>query len=348
MADGQIRVLLVDDSPLALALISRGLAKTADIVVVGTARDGFEALEVLPKVKPDVVCTDFFMPRMNGLELTHRIMTSHPLPIIVISGMLNVKTSQEVFSLIEAGALDCIEKPSGVGDNSKMEDLIAKIRILSKVFLIKGRKNTSSTVKLLQDSVRAGMHRLLIIGASTGGPNVLMEIISKLPANFPAPVVCIQHISHGFLDAFADWIQGRCKMKVEILTSDKLLKDGVIYLPQEDKHFEMKTPALGGVSNGPSFHGHRPSVTVGMESVAKWIGREAVGVLLTGMGDDGALGMKAIHDKGGLTIAQNEESCVVFGMPKEAIDKGGANLILDPAAITELLLRIFTHSRKLN
>lgn len=341
MAEEPIRVLLVDDSKLALAVLSNGLSKAPDIKVVGTAANGFEALSLIPKVRPDIICTDYFMPQMDGLELTKKIMANNPMPILVISGILEPKSSQEVFRLLRAGALDCIKKPSGE-NNVEMDALLEKIRILSKIFFLKKARKIGSTPKFVQDSIKAGEHNFVIIGASTGGPNVLVEILSALPATFPAPIVCIQHISHGFLDPFVEWLRCNCKMQVELLKSEGYLKPGIIYLPKEDMHFEMISPTLGGLSSKVPFHGHRPSVTVGMESVARQLGKNAVGILLTGMGVDGADGMVALTKRGALTIAQNEETCTVYGMPKEAIDLGGAQLILSPQEIKNLLLRIFS------
>lgn len=338
-----IRVLLVDDSKIALTFLSNGLSKAVDIKVVGTAENGYEALSLIPSVRPDIICTDYFMPKMDGLELTKKIMSTNPMPILVISSRLDPKGSQEVFRLLEAGALDCIRKPGG--ENPKeLEFFLEKIRILSKIFFLRSLRKMGSTPKIIQDSIKAGMYSFVIIGASTGGPNVLVQILSTLPADFPAPVVCIQHISHGFLDPFVEWIRSRCKMQVQLLRAETTLKPGVIYLPKEGMHFEMLSPTVGTVSSKVPFNGHRPSVTVGMESVAKHVGKNAVGVLLTGMGADGALGMVAMAQHGALTIAQNEESCVVFGMPKEAIALGGAKLVLNPEEVKNLLLRLFPQS----
>jgi two-component system chemotaxis response regulator CheB len=337
-----IRVLLVDDSKLALSLIKKGLSEAEDIQIVGTAGNGFEALSLLPKVKPDIVCTDYFMPQMDGLLLTQKIMATSPLPILVMSGRLDPKGSQEVFQILEAGALDCIKKPQLEGDKVAIGELIDKLRILSKVFLLRGMKKQGSTPKCVVDAIKTKCHNFVIIGASTGGPNVLIDILSSLPASFPAPIVCIQHISHGFLDPFVDWLRSRCKLKVELLRADTRLLPGVVYIPKEDMHFEMKSPTIGGVSSKVPFQNHRPSITIGMKSVAEHVRSGAVGILLTGMGADGAEGMVAMAQRGALTIAQNEESCAVFGMPKEAIALGGASLVLNPNEIKVLLLRLFS------
>lgn len=336
-----IRVLLVDDSKLALTVIAKGLSKSPDIQVVGMASNGFEALSLIPRVRPDIICTDYFMPQMDGLELTKKVMANSPMPILVMSGRLETKGSQEVFNLMEAGALDCVKKPQAAENDPLMAELLEKIRILSKIFFLRGAKKQGSTPSFVVDAIKPGKHHFVIIGASTGGPNVLVDILSALPANFPVPIVCIQHISHGFLEPFIEWLKGRCKMKIELLRGEKYLQPGVIYLPKEDMHFEMKSQTLGGLSSKVPFHSHRPSITVGMKSVAEYLKSNAIGILLTGMGADGAEGMVALTQKGALTIAQNEETCAVFGMPKEAIALGGANLILGPNEIKSLLLRLF-------
>lgn len=342
MAHNPIRVLLVDDSKIALAVLSKGLAKASDITVVGTASNGFEALTQIPKYRPDIICTDYFMPQMDGLELTKKVMQNSPIPILVMSSRLDPKSSSEVFYLLEAGALDCIKKPISDESDPSMQMFIEKIRILSKIYLHR-RLNLKqgSTSNYVINAIKPGKYRFVIIGASTGGPNILMDILSTLPENFPAPIICIQHISPGFLQPFVDWLRLRCKMKVEILMQDKHLERGVIYLPKEGYHIEMKSTFMAGLTLKPPFHGHRPSITVAMKSVAEAVRNDAIGILLTGMGDDGAEGMVAMTQAKALTIAQSEESCTVFGMPKEAISLGGATLVLNPIEIKALLLRLF-------
>ena len=369
-----IRVLLVEDSPVALVILKRILATSPDIEVVGTANHGREALELIPKLQPQVICTDYHMPQMNGLEFTEEVMMRFPRPILVISASVQAEDTQTIFKMLNAGAVDVFPKPRSPSVEEYellKQELISKIKILSGVTVFTRHRRNSNitapvdrtthttennrqTVKLetkttisvprptainslFQSSYSKA--KMLSIGASTGGPQALNNILSQLPANFPLPVLCVQHISEGFLQGLVDWLGSECQMPVKIANFGEIPKAGVIYFPPEGRHLELDSFGKFICSSSPPVSGHRPSVTVTFNSVAKCYGAANIAVLLTGMGRDGADGMLAIAQAGGITIAQDEASCVVFGMPREAIALGAAKHILPVNEIAATLLK---------
>lgn len=343
-------VLLVEDSPIALEILTRLISSSPDVKIVGKARNGKEALELIPKVQPAVICTDLHMKEMDGLEFTKQVMANDPRPILVISTSVQKEDTHTIFQLLEAGAVDVFPKPNTglASDYERVKrELVSKIKILAgvKVFTRRQPQTISSegasafeisTSRQLMD-VTASI-RAVTIGASTGGPQALQKILSQLPVNFPVPVICTQHISEGFLQGLVDWLASECKLKAKIAAVGESPLPGTIYFAPEKSHLELD--ALGKFihSKLPPVDGHCPSVTVTFKSVVKFYGRATAGVLLTGMGKDGAEGMRAIAQAGGMTIAQDEKSCIVFGMPKEAIALGGVQQILPVEEITPFLL----------
>lgn len=369
-----IRVLLVEDSPIALVVLKRILNSSEQIEVVGEAGTGLEALNLIPKVQPDVICTDLHMPQMNGLELTSEVMALYPRPILVVSVSVQQEDTDQIFQLLDAGALDILPKPSaGMTTENQLlqQQLINKIKILSgvKVFtksrksILGAEKQGSSGKGNLREIDYSTNHhqmgqisqtgnpaafscnyyskpRVVVIGASTGGPQALNEIFTKLPSDFPLPVICVQHISLGFLQGFIDWLASRCPLPVQIAQPGDMPQPGVIYFPPEHQHLELDARGRFICSDSEPLEGHRPSVTVTFESVAKFYGKATVGILLTGMGRDGATGMQTIAEVGGLTIAQDEATSLVFGMPKEAIALGVVKQVLPIGAIAPRLLEL--------
>lgn len=343
----KIRVLLVDDSPLALTILKRMLSSAPDIEVVGMATNGEEALALIPQLQPAVICTDLHMPVMDGLQLTKEVMAKYPRPILVISVSVE-EGSSNVFRLLEAGAIDVFQKPrSGLELESQRlaSELIRKIKILAGVHVFRKfpreRPATALTPEVQPCLEIPTPVRIVIIGASTGGPQALGEILTPLPSDFPLPVVCVQHISEGFLQGLVDWLASQCQMKVMIAEPGKFPLPGTIYFPQEGTQLKFDRKGRFIASAEPPLNGHRPSITVTMRSVADCYGGAAASILLTGMGKDGAEGMLAIAAAGGVTIAQDEESSIVFGMPKQAIALGAARYImpLDGIAYALILLQ---------
>ncbi|MCP6763138.1 MAG: chemotaxis-specific protein-glutamate methyltransferase CheB [Fischerella sp. CENA71] len=349
-----IRVLLVEDSQIALVLLKRILTSSPQIEVVGEACTGLEALELIPKVEPDVICTDFHMPHMNGLELTTEVMALYPRPILVISVSVQTDDSKNIFQLLEAGAVDIFPKPTIglVGDDEEFkQELINKIKILSGVKVFRKKRKLGTKTQNFQAASFAALSskslvkpKLVAIGASTGGPQALKEIFTKLPLDFSLPVICVQHIYLGFLQGLIDWLAVDCRLPIQIAQLGDTPKPGRIYFPPEQQHLELDQKGRFIYSDSPPVAGHRPSVTVTFASVAKFYGQACVGILLTGMGRDGAEGMQAIAQAGGFTIAQDEASSVVFGMPKAAVELGAAQQVLPIQAIAPRLLALLQNN----
>ncbi|MGL4501404.1 MAG: chemotaxis-specific protein-glutamate methyltransferase CheB [Planktothrix sp.] len=366
-----IRVVLVEDSAVALIILKRILSTSPDITIVGTARTGKEALTLVPIVQADVICTDFHMPQMNGLEFIQEVMTIYPRPILVISASVQSDDTQNVFQLLNAGAVDVFPKPkTGLASDYELigQELIQKIKVLSGVKVFTKHRKSSPIISpnrlsmtpppLISRSVSSSPKsqvteppnlfgvssqtiKLLAIGASTGGPQALHTILTQFPSNFPVPIVCVQHISEGFLAGLVSWLNGECHLSIKIAMVGELPQAGSVYFAPDGHHLELSRTGRFAYSTAPPLAGHRPAVTKTLESVAECYGSGAAGVLLTGMGRDGADGMKAIFDRGGLTIAQNQDSCVVFGMPAEAIALGAAQHILSVNDIAPFILNRF-------
>lgn len=335
--------MLVDDSSLALMILKRILTQAPDIVVVGTACNGEEALKLLPKLQPDVICTDLLMPVMDGLAFTKAVMAEYPRPILVISAVVQSGDTGNIFELMQAGAIDIIAKPSyGLADESGLNarNLINKIQVLSGVHVIPLKK------RVAQDSpepvnVQASMPPQIIgIGASTGGPHALHEILTALPANFPLPIVCVQHISEGFSLGLVSWLDHDCKLTVQFAETGLTPKPGHVYFAPDNKQLEINAQKQLLCTSAPSYGGHLPAITVTLESLALRFGRYATGVLLTGMGRDGVDGLQSIKQAGGMTIAQDEASSVVFGMPKIAIEEQAAQTVLPLSQIAQSLVKL--------
>lgn len=355
-----IPVLIVEDSPVALTILKRILMSTPEIAIAGIARDGIEALELIPQVQPKVICTDLHMPRMGGLELTQRVMAEFPRPILVISASVDkTENPQNVFQLLQAGALDVFLKPSvdALSDYESIQhDLITRIKILSGVSVFTQHPSRrlpsklspvplSRSPLLLPVSPPGPCPKIIAIGSSTGGPQALYTILKALPANFPVPIVCVQHISEGFLTGLTDWLAAACSLQVTIAQVGDTPKPGTVYFSPDHCHLRFNSQGQFVLSKDDAMWGHRPSVSVLFQSVAEYYNRAAVGVLLTGMGRDGADGLLSMAQAGGMTIAQNEASCVVFGMPREAIALGAAQQVLPLYNIAPHLLRYCSPTR---
>lgn len=358
-----IPILLVEDSPVALMILKRILTSSSEIEIVGVAHNGVEALEMISRLQPKVICTDLHMPKMSGLELTRRVMAECPCPILVISASVNQQEdAQNVFQLLQAGAVDIFPKPT-VELLSEYEqikrELITKIKILSGVSVFTqypGTRSLESTIKTSRSLEHEKLStkksnnrpslashfaspRVIAIGASTGGPQALFTILKSLPANFPIPIFCVQHISVGFLDGLVDWLSTECLLKIVIAQVGDVPLPGTVYFAPDHYHLQLNQQGRIALSRDLPVSGHRPSITVMFQTIAAYYRQSTLAILLTGMGRDGAEGLLAIAQAGGITIAQDEQSCVVFGMPKEAIALGGAQHILPVSQIAPMLLK---------
>jgi two-component system, chemotaxis family, protein-glutamate methylesterase/glutaminase len=328
----KIGVMLVDDSLVDLKVLERMLAVGSDIEILGTARNGREALNLLPKLKPQVVCTDLHMPDMDGMMFTKAAMAEHPVPILVVSSHVGEEKKQTVFDLLQAGAVDVFPKPrAGLADPEICRALVEKVRILSGVFVFRKTNTQGSTPSrplALPYGNRKELGGVVALGTSTGGPPALAEVLGALDESFPVPILCVQHIGKDFLAGLVSWLCSQTRLQVKVCEVGERLMPGTVYFSLEGSHLTVGSDDCLATSYDLPWQGHRPSVNHLFLSVAKHYGKRGVGVLLTGMGKDGAEGLMAIRQAGGRTIAQDEQSSVVFGMPKAAIDLGAAQKVM--------------------
>ncbi|OGW51951.1 MAG: hypothetical protein A2Z50_01795 [Nitrospirae bacterium RBG_19FT_COMBO_42_15] len=331
-----IRVLIVDDSNVFSDILTKILQSDIDIKVIGRAVNGIEAVNFTERLKPDVITMDIQMPLMGGVEATDKIMRRHPTPIIVLSSYVNKKEMNVCFDALKSGAVDVMEKPTGTTllDYQEIEDdLIKRVKIAAgvKVFshfnLSKGSTDRGPEIPKVA-AAKKQKTKIVVIGASTGGPIAINTILSALQPHFSVPCVLVQHIAKGFLEGFVNWLDKECGIKVKIAAANERLEAGVAYFPPEDYHLKFYKNGTVQLYNAPPYDSHRPSITLIMKAAAEVYGSGVLGVLLTGMGKDGAEGLKSIKSAGGRTIVQDEETSAVFGMPKEAIENNAADHVL--------------------
>lgn len=350
-----IKVLVVDDSGVARELISHILSSDPAITVIGTAKDGMEAVELAARLKPDVITMDIIMPKMDGYKATRKIMETNPVPIVIVTASLVEEEVQKTWMSVEIGAVAALQKP-GFFDKGRpggaAEKLVQTVKVVSEVKVVRrwSRQPTAPApppVKPLPGPIpgvgRVTQHDrigVVAVGASTGGPSVLQTIFSALPADFPVPVVVVQHISPGFTAGFVDWLNHTSGLKIHMGADGQMALPGHVYIAPDGLH--MKVDGRLRISTTPDDEPNtiRPSVACLFRSVAHGFGGRAVGVLLTGMGRDGAAELKLMREKGAVTIAQDKATCVVYGMPGEAVKLGGAMYSLPPQGISDMLIKL--------
>jgi len=335
-----IRVLVVDDSPLMCKILTNIMNCDPQILVAAVANNGKEAVELVPRLKPDIITMDIDMPIMDGFEATKQIMADHPTPILIVSSTVYKTGMEKVFKAISHGALDVIDKGELelVGDKKSGEALIAKIKFLNGVRVIHQPLSDLAVERSVVDLKaprKKVSDKIVAIVASTGGPQALLEILKRLPEDFPCGLVIVQHITNGFLAGFVGWLAKECKIKVKIGEDSEEIRPGVAYIAPDNVQMRVEEGGKIRLSHEPAFGGHRPSGDVLLESVARAYGKGGVAAILTGMGRDGAMGMKAIKQLHGKTIAQNEKSCVVFGMPHAAVELNVIDKVLPLERIAE-------------
>ena len=326
-----IRVLVVDDSATARAVISEILSDARDIEVVGTATDAYVARDKMVALRPDVVTLDVEMPRMDGVTFLKKIMQHMPVPTVMVSS-LTKKGAKVTLDALDAGAIDYVAKPHSYihGGRSEIEkELVDKVRMASKAKVVKKQAIQASPKAHIQ-ALAETTHKVIAVGSSTGGTEALRQFLMQLPRNSPG-LVMVQHMPGSFTGAFASRLNENCEIDVKEAKSGDRIKVGQALLAPGDYHMVVRRS--GGtyhveVGDGKKISGHKPSVDVLFNSVAKSVGSNAVGVILTGMGADGAKGMKNMKSMGSKNIAQDEKTCVVFGMPKVAIELGGVDKVL--------------------
>jgi len=342
----RVKVLVVDDSALMRKLIPLILERDPDIEVVGTAMDGAFALRKIAELQPDVVTLDLEMPRMDGTETLRMIMRNAPLPVIVFSTH-SKEGAYSTFKALALGAIDFVAKPRDAAAGHL--DPIA-YELIEKIKVAKRASGSKKIVALDAEPPRpekrkscpvVAPNRIVAIGISTGGPNALQYLLSQLPADLPLSFVVVQHMPEGFTDMFARRLDECCALDIQEAKSGDLLIAGRVLICPGNRHMMVRRMPRGEMvvlSDSAPINGHRPSVDVLFHSVAQEFALTAVGMLMTGMGEDGAEGLGAIKAAGGVTIAQSEETCVVGGMPRAAILKGYANKILPLEQMSSFLI----------
>ena len=328
------RVLIVEDSPTMRRHLVTLINDAPGLAIVGEARDGEEVLAMVEDLQPDVISMDIRMPGIDGLEVTRRIMNKRPTPVVVVSGLVERDVDLS-FQALQAGALAVVEKPldrSDPGYAAKQRHLVNTLRAMSRVRVVRRWVDVEvpvpMPVKLGPPPVRP---EIVAIGSSAGGPSALSVLLKEIPAEFPLPIVIAQHMPEGFTAGLARWLDKSTELTVRVAEHDEVLQSGVVHLAPGAAHLAVKR-RQGRLraklihEQGP--HRYQPSVNVLFDSVAECCGAQGIGMVLTGMGDDGAAGLLALKQAGGLTYAQDEASCTVFGMPSAAIDCGAVQHVL--------------------
>jgi len=337
-----IRVLIVDDSKVSQQLLTGILNSEPDISVIGTASNGPDAVKLAVTLAPDIITMDINMPGMDGFEATRQIMEISPIPIIIISGVDNLSEIAASFRVMEAGALAVLPKPPNPTHPnfiSACKEIISTIRIYVEVKVIKRRKIAKVTAGTIEPVIFSPgqIPRLVVIGASTGGPPVIQTILRGLVPSFPLPIVLVQHMSPGFINGFAEWLSVSTGFPVKVPQNYEILKPGIMYVAPDAQQTGITSDFRIALYSDPPEHNLRPSVSYLFRSVVENIGPSAIGVLLTGMGNDGAGELLLMHKKGSVTIIQDKESSIVYGMPGEALKLGAASYILTPEDIAQEL-----------
>lgn len=323
-----INVLIVDDSALVRAVLTEIINQAPDMNVVGVAKDAYVARDMVNNYEPDVITLDIQMPEISGLVFLERLMKARPTPVVMVS-TLTAEGAVETLKALEIGAIDYIEKPKvavAKGLESYQAILQNKIRIAAKANLQKPHSVSSSHFTHVVPSSNI-THKIVALGASTGGTEALKEVLRRLPAKFP-PIIITQHMPVGFTKTFAERLNGLCEITIKEAEDGERILPNTAYIARGDRHLTLQQTSDSLVIqfvDGELMSGHKPSVDMMFKSVAKIAGQRAVGVLLTGMGKDGAAGLLAMKKQGAKTYAQDETSSIVFGMPKEALRIGAAS-----------------------
>jgi two-component system, chemotaxis family, protein-glutamate methylesterase/glutaminase len=373
---GPIRLLVVEDSPTIRDFLLNLFHNSGDIQVVGTAADGEEAVQQAGRLRPDVITMDIHMPRMDGLEATRRIMQTTPTPIVMVTAGLNRSETDLTFEAIRAGALTVVKKP-GLADTETCERIVQTVRLMADVPVVTrfSRTTTATTSSAPTAAPRpvaeipplsettytyspppAGpirptnggtvrMHdmqgRMIIgIASSTGGPNALLNTLKPLPANYPLPILVVQHITKGFASSLTDWLNGQLQLEVRLAEQGDLLRPGTVLIAPDERHMQVSDRGSILLHTSPPYKGLRPSANYLFYSLARVYGKLCVGIILTGMGDDGVDGLAQMHQLGGLTVAQDEASCVVYGMPREAVLRKAVDFVLPLDQIGTALMQL--------
>ena len=330
----RVRVLVVDDSRTSRELLVEILRGDAEIDVIGQAVDGLEAVEMVKRLRPDIVSMDVQMPKLDGFAATKRIMVEAPTPILIITS-IDPRALAVSLEAVRMGALAVQAKPSdpmAEGFDEEARDLVRQVKAMSRVKVVRHYEpeplRAPQPPVLPAASLQASPAEVVAIAASTGGPAAIHRILSALPGDFPLPILVVQHISRGFSPGFAGWLDKASAVRVKLAEEGEGLRPGTVYVAGDDRHLEVWPGRTVHLSSLPAVGGFRPSATALFASVALHYGRTAVAVILTGMGRDGVDGLRQIRAAGGRTIAESEGSAVVYGMPGATVQAGLADFIL--------------------
>ena len=342
-----IRILIVEDSRTVQKALVAAFEADPEIRVVGTAESGEAAIEAACRLKPDLITMDVNLTGMNGFEATRAIMSSCPVPIVIVTGKMDPKDSATLFRVMEAGALMVLAKPDPLGSpghDASVASLIHHLKLMSEIKVIRRVfPNSAERPPLMPMPMPvplaepAAQIRVVAIGASTGGPPLLRQILSQLAPDFSAAVLVVQHMAVGFTENFVAWLNQSSRLPVRLAADGMRICQGQVYVAPDGCHMEAGPCDRIVLTCAPPENGMRPSVSALFRSVAQSYGHQAAGVLLTGMGNDGAFELKTLRNRGGICIAQDRESSMVFGMPGEAIRIDAAQHILPPEGIIQLL-----------
>lgn len=342
-----IRIIIADDSPTDTLILKNLFESEPDMVVVACAKNGREALEMIEKHHPDLVTMDIEMPFMNGYETTKIIMTKFPTPVVMISSHIIESESRVAFEALAAGALTVLPKPRDIiskTSNKSARYIIDTVRNMSEIRVIRRSRFPSSTTTLSGVRPRnVTDYQIVAIGTSVGGPQALKLVLSKLPANFPLPIVIVQHMTPGFMPGFVNWLSNHIKLKVKCAEVEELLQAGTVYFAPDYTHFMVQKRNENAhvlLQEGDPVAGFCPSITMLMKSVAKHYNKNAIAILLTGMGTDGVDGFLELKQAGAHTLIQDESSCVVFGMGAAAKALGSVDKEVKLNQIANYLLQL--------
>lgn len=341
MTKDPIKVLIVEDSLSVQQLLEKIINDDPSLHVCGIVSDGKEALDFIKKTRPDVITMDIMMPKMNGIDATRMIMMDQPIPIVIISGKYTKEDVTIGFEAMEAGAVSIMEKPPGIKDPSfpKIAGNIQKIlRSVSGIKLIARRpylnRKKESSHKYTNQRIGA---EAIAIGSSLGGPQALKQVLMELPENFPLPIFVVQHIASGFGQGLIEWLNHSISLNVVAVKEGEVPIGGNVYISPDDKHLVITKNKRLSLLDSPPVNGLRPAVAKLFSSVSDSYGANCVGILLTGMGSDGSNELLELYKQGAITIAQNEETCIAYGMPGSAVKLGAAKHILSLTEISEFL-----------
>jgi len=339
-----IKVLVADHSPQVRDTVARGLDGCPDLSVVATAECGQETIDKTRDLDPDLVTMAMGMPDMNGAEATRRIMAYTPTPIVIVA-RAGHSSAELSFEAMEAGALDVLLRPDAdtlSPDSPFIENLISKVRLLSQVPVIAHLKGRKSDGQGDGAGRTKSPERVIAIASSTGGPKQLPTFLALLPKGLPCAVLIVQHIDEGFIEGLVQWLDRRSQMPVALAQNGDIVESGKIYVAPDGRHLVARRGGILGLEDSPPVGGFRPSGSRLLESVARVYGEKAIGVILSGMGSDGAEGIRAIHEAGGKAVVQDEDTSIVFGMPRAAIKTGCVDYVLPVDRIPSKLIQWIT------